>query len=400
MEKQEIFNTEENIWSEDENDLVQDVSLFDQAVIWWTDWTAETIDTQLKRENIDLFPKFQRRDAWSNRDKSKFIESLILWLPIPQIILAEKKKSKWKYIVIDWKQRLLTIRKFFSDSFNDFKPLKLSWLEILKELNWLSYDKISSNPKFSGYMNQLENQAIRTVVIKNWPDESFLYTVFLRLNTWSKQLSPQELRQALHPGSFIDFADDFSVNSEQIMEMLNLKSPDIRMRDVELVVRYFSFKYYLSFYDWNLKKFFDDTVQKLNDSWQEKETQIVKDAEKLNLAIQFTIDLYWGNKNAFSKWNWSEFQWNFNRAIFDIMVFYFSQDNVIEEAINKKDAIINLFKKLCEEDIDFLTSFEHTTKSIENTFKRLNTWWVNLAEILDIKIDVPSYDSEFHSLSL
>jgi hypothetical protein len=129
MRQMTIFEDFEN---ENEDDLIQSLEKFDQAVIWGTDWTAETITNQLFRKNIDLFPKFQRRDAWSQIAKSKFIESLILGLPIPQIILAEKKDDKGKYIVIDGKQRLLTIRQFFSKGENDeFTPLKLKGLEFL-----------------------------------------------------------------------------------------------------------------------------------------------------------------------------------------------------------------------------------------------------------------------------
>jgi hypothetical protein len=47
-----------------------------------------------------------------------------------------------------------------------------------------------------------------TVVLRNWKTEDFLYLVFLRLNTGNVLLSPQELRQALHPGPFFVFAND------------------------------------------------------------------------------------------------------------------------------------------------------------------------------------------------
>src|SRR5690606_38118167 len=103
---------------EDESDLKQKISNYENSVIWGTDWTTETIVNQLKKGNIDLNPKFQRRNAWSQINKSRFIESLILGLPIPQIILAEKKDLKGSYIVIDGKQRLLTIRSFFADEIN------------------------------------------------------------------------------------------------------------------------------------------------------------------------------------------------------------------------------------------------------------------------------------------
>ena len=64
------------------------------AVVSGTDWTTETIVSQLKRGNIDLNPRFQRRDAWNPDRKSRLIESLIVGLPVPQIVLAESKESR------------------------------------------------------------------------------------------------------------------------------------------------------------------------------------------------------------------------------------------------------------------------------------------------------------------
>ncbi len=97
---------------ESEEDLRTVPDTFSEAVIWGTDWTVETINSQLSKGNIDLNPKFQRRDAWNDMNKSRLVESLMLGIPVPPIILAEKKDNKGKYIVIDGKQRLLAIRQF------------------------------------------------------------------------------------------------------------------------------------------------------------------------------------------------------------------------------------------------------------------------------------------------
>src|SRR5947209_7589571 len=83
------------------------------AVVNGTDWTTETIVSQLRRGNIQLNPRFQRRDAWKLDRKSRFIESLIVGLPIPQIVLAESKQERGKFIVLDGKQRLLAILQFW-----------------------------------------------------------------------------------------------------------------------------------------------------------------------------------------------------------------------------------------------------------------------------------------------
>ena len=97
---------------EDLEDLEHQNDWADGAVLWSTDWTCETVVSQLERGNIELNPTFQRRSAWTDKKQSLFIESLILGLPIPQLILAEDKNRKGSFIVIDGKQRLLEIRRF------------------------------------------------------------------------------------------------------------------------------------------------------------------------------------------------------------------------------------------------------------------------------------------------
>jgi hypothetical protein len=75
--------------TESEEDLASlDTAAFSQAVVFATDWTAETILRQLEKGNISLDPGYQRRDAWRPERKSRFIESLLLGLPIPQIVLV------------------------------------------------------------------------------------------------------------------------------------------------------------------------------------------------------------------------------------------------------------------------------------------------------------------------
>lgn len=87
--------TEPLEFKEDENQLEseEDIGSLDQksfsnAVLSGNDWTTETIINQINKGNILLNPDFQRRDAWDKVRKSRFIESLILGLPIPQIVLG------------------------------------------------------------------------------------------------------------------------------------------------------------------------------------------------------------------------------------------------------------------------------------------------------------------------
>jgi hypothetical protein len=379
----------ERIGQEDENDLKnQNSTDFSETVLWGTDWTTETIITQLKKGNIELNPNFQRRNAWGTERKSAFIESLMLGLPIPQIILAERKEKKGAYIVIDGKQRLLSIRQYsVSDDDDEFEPLKLTGLKILNSINGKTYQEVSNDTSLSEYNNILDNQSIRTVIIKNWNAQEFLYTVFLRLNTGSLPLSPQELRQALNPGPFTTFVDQFSIASPQIRKVLGLEKPDYRMRDVEIVVRYFAFKFFLEEYSGSLKEFLDDSCSKLNKKWGNEETLIRKQAEELNNAIIHTYHIF--DKNAFSKFDDDDFTHIFNRPVFDMMTYYFSFTEIRDATNGKEKEILDYFISICKNDIEFRRSIESSTKNTSAIIKRFSEWGKGLMKILNIKVCIP-----------
>jgi hypothetical protein len=188
---EEIFEENEFIEVGETTESEQDLSPLkqieiNQAVVNGTDWTVETILSQINKGNIQLNPKFQRRDAWGVDRKSKFIESLILGFPVPQIVLAEAKGKKGSYLVIDGKQRLLSIRQFASPNDDpSFSQLRLKDLTIRPELAGKSLVDLQTNVNMDDDLRAFENATIRTVVIKNWPSESCVYQVFLRQKTGS-----------------------------------------------------------------------------------------------------------------------------------------------------------------------------------------------------------------------
>ncbi|MGI4822162.1 MAG: DUF262 domain-containing protein [Janthinobacterium lividum] len=394
-----MLNEIEKIGEENEEDVAMTPNAFpNQAVLWGTDWTTETVINQLKKGNIELNPSFQRRDAWTVDKKSNFIESLFLGLPIPQIILAERREKRGSYIVIDGKQRLLSIRQFYSENNDEYSTLKLKRLEVLKELNNKSYVEIAQTPELSSYLDAFENQAIRTIVIKNWKDEKYLYTVFLRLNTGSLELSPQELRQALHTGPFSDFADNYSLDSAQMMRIFKSDKPDFRMRDIELYLRYLSFKYNIQGYTGNLKIFLDKTWIDLNKEWDAKKDDIIRESNELSNAIDAVYQIF-GESGAFRKWSVDSWQGLFNRAVYDVMVYYFSHVNIRDAALEKKENVVSAFKDLCVSDSDFMRAIEATTKSTNNTYYRYAAWGNLLAGILGIEIRVPEITARTKSVT-
>lgn len=392
-EQADLFDVEPILEVEEQAEGLEDVAAVDgvtvsQAVVSGTDWTAETIITQIDKGNIQLNPRFQRRDAWEAHRKSSFIESLILGLPIPQIVLAESRTRRGSYIVIDGKQRLLSIRQFAAKQ-NDpvFNQLRLTGLSIRRDLHLATLESLRGDPGGADDVAAFENQPIRTVVIKNWGSEDFLYQVFLRLNTGSVPLSPQELRQALHPGPFVDFVEESSAVSQGLRKVLNIKKPDFRMRDAELLTRWYALRYFGSEYTGDLKSFLDRTCETANGQWGEREAAVRADLNEFEAAIATSYKIFGGQ--AFRKWSRGSYERLFNRAIFDIMTYYFGDPRIRELAEANAESVEQSFRDLCEHNIDFLAAIERTTKSIAATTIRMNVWAEELGRCVGLEIPSP-----------
>ncbi|MFJ6067962.1 DUF262 domain-containing protein [Streptomyces tendae] len=390
---------EETDWDDldgEEGDASDSVTSEDvtRAVVTDTDWTTETILSQLRRGNIQLNPRFQRRDAWNRPRKSKFIESLILGLPIPQIVLAEDKRRRGKFIVLDGKQRLLALRQFAAGSSfaadeeeDGFKGFGLTGLEVREDLKLATLKKMEKDDEYLDDLNAFLNETIRTVVVRRWPNEDFLNLVFLRLNTGSVKLSPQELRQALHPGDFTDYLDDAASDSTWLRRALRIKKPDFRMRDVEVLLRFFAFQYKLEEYTGNLKKFLDDTVNDLNERWEGEVVSIRRVGDDCSKAIEATFEIF--GDNAFFRWSEGGYEGRFNRAVFDIMTFYLRDDRVRSAAVGQPEKVEKAFQRLCDRNARFVESIQTTTKTPVATHRRLSLWGAELSEGLGIDISLP-----------
>ncbi len=361
------------------------------AALWSTDWTTETLIRQLEKGNIDLNPRWQRRGAWADDRQSRFVESLFLGLPVPQLILAENPRKRGTYIVIDGKQRLLSLARFAAAEGGELGTLRLRSLTDLKELNKKTYRQIAEDFSLQDLVNQFDNYTIRTVVIKSWTDDRYLYSVFLRINTGSTPLSPQELRQALSPGEFSNFIDDFSADSTPLRKMMGLSKPDFRMRDAEILLRFIAYRMFYRDYRGVLKSFLDYVTKQLNDNWDSANADIVYFAQQMNESILFTESVF--GRDYMRKWNGHVFERRINRAVFDIMSYYFSIPDIRQSIINSgsEKEVVSRFIQLCDDDEYFRRSLESTTKSMEANEIRFNLWARVLSDVTGLTIEAPQF---------
>ena len=342
----------------DSEDLV-DINTSD-VIVYSRDWTIETIYNQISLGNIDLNPKFQRRNAWTDEKRSKLVESIVMGYPVPEIVLAENPEKKRSYIVIDGKQRLLTIAGFIDNNkYSYWDRNRLKKLDVRKELNGFGYDDIDDNVR-----REFDNSSLRCTVITGFTDTQVLYDIFYRLNSGSVSLSTQELRQSLIPGNFANYLLVITNARQPIHDVMNIDGPDRRFRDIENILRIISFVKFPKRYNGNLKKFLDDSMKTISDNWIVEKTEVDSLYSKINDAIGLLCNMFGEYKAIGRKYEGDNMLSRFNKVLFEVELFFFLHLDASVEVY--KESFINNLKKLCNEDAAFRDSIESSTKSMEN----------------------------------
>ena len=220
---------------EEENDYYSDDYLF-KISSWGADLSFREL-IQRYEDNELVKPELQRKYVWDKTEASRFIDSLLLGLPVPSIFLA--KTPDEKLLIIDGYQRIMTVYDYVRGIFaGDNKVFKLSRSEKI-------------NPKWRGRafseltdteQRKIRNTTIHAIIfLQQHPtgDDTSLYQVFERINTSGRTLMPQEIRNCVYQGSFNTLL--FELNKLPNWRILfGSKDVDQRMRDIEFILRFFA----------------------------------------------------------------------------------------------------------------------------------------------------------------
>lgn len=359
-----------------------------EILLYPLDWSVQSLLERIG-DTLDVNPSFQRRDAWDRGRKSRYVESLALGLPVPQIVLAEDRSRKGKFIVLDGKQRLVTLKQFAAPD-KQFRSFKLRGLKFLTMLDGLDFTAMKSGADSSDYAEAILAQPIRTIVVRNWVQPAVLYEVFIRLNQNSLPLSPQELRQALFPSAFTTWINQRSSASSPLQLARRAVREDFRMRDAEMLLRYVGWELAIEEYRGNLRQFLDEMCEKGQSLWHDAGEEYFEDlAGKCELAIARTFTIF--GDNAFLRYQIGSYNRRFNVAVFDLMTVILSDASITDEEIAKHSAELRTaFEKACDDDAEFRDSITATTKSIGAVKSRFLTFAKIVQDTLEHSLEITS----------
>src|SRR3989344_8302099 len=197
------------------------------------DMTLEILAKKVHEKEISV-PPFQRRYVWPVKKASRLIESFLLGLPVPQIFLFRREKSQ-DLLVVDGQQRLKTI--FFYIQTEKFEDGAEFYLQgVRQEWEGKKYSQLTEADK-----RRLKNSILRTTIFEQTiPDsDSSMFEIFERLNTGGIPLSQQEIRNCMYYGEIVNFLKILN-EDQNWRNLLRKNSPDRRLKDIELILRFFS----------------------------------------------------------------------------------------------------------------------------------------------------------------
>lgn len=211
------------------------------------DYPVDGLVKRLKVEDIYV-PPFQRSYVWSIRDASRFVESLLLGLPVPGVFLSKEEKTN-KLLVIDGQQRLRSLQFFYDRVFGPTgREFRLEGVQNRYDARTIETLEVEDR-------RHLDDSIIHATIMRQdipSDDDSSIYHVFERLNTGGKILSGQEIRACLYHGAFDELIS--KLNSDDGWRAV-FGTENRRLRDQELILRFFALKHDGGAYSRPLKGF-------------------------------------------------------------------------------------------------------------------------------------------------
>lgn len=305
---------------------------------------------QLKKDKIIIQPEFQRNQIWTIKQKSQFIESIILNFPLPPIYLNETKEGK--YLVIDGLQRTTALRSFLDDEF------VLTSLEAIPSYNGKKFSDLSDVLK-----SKIEDKKIVIFSLKPSTPSVVIYDLFKRINTGGTQLNRQEIRNCIYIGNSTRLLKSLA-EGEDFKRAIDWGVSPKRMKDREVVLRYLAFRWQdiEEEYTGDMSGFVEGMMRKINlmddSSIEEIKLDFIETMQKARLVL---------GQDGF-RIRTEHTRGVVNIALFESICLALSK-NSISDTENKRDILRDNYQALLN-DSNYISASTSSTSSKNNVLTR------------------------------
>ena len=217
-----------------------------------TEYSVELLASKMQSGDFEI-PPYQREDTWEPERKSRFIESLLMGLPIPFLFFWESPSSG-KLEIVDGSQRLRTITQFILGN------MVLGELDDLTALQGMSFHDLPESRQ-----RKIKNRSIRGIVLNEHADEQARFDLFDRINTSSKIANKAEVRRGALVGPFLNLVIDLA-KDEVFGGLAPVPEQQAKLRErEELVTRFFAYSDGLEGYQDKVSPFLFEYAKRMNE---------------------------------------------------------------------------------------------------------------------------------------
>jgi hypothetical protein len=239
-----------------------------------TEFSIELLADKMKKGDFEV-PSYQREYTWEPERKSRFIESVLMGLPIPFLFFWEIPATG-KLEIVDGSQRLRTIEEFILGDF------VLGDLEVLPHVTGFKFKDLEESRQ-----RKLKNRSIRGVVLNEHADAASRFDFFERVNTGSKIANTAEIRRGALAGSFMNLVISLS-NEALFVNLTPVTSTQLKERErEELVTRFFAYSDGLEDYNDRVSAFLFTYSRKMNQNFDESPQNIEIYRERFLNTMEF-----------------------------------------------------------------------------------------------------------------
>ena len=209
----------------DAEQAIRDLELTVRFIV--TDYSVEFVTHKLRSHEYYV-PEYQRNMVWDEAAQSRFVESVLIGLPIPFVFLWQDDDGRME--IVDGSQRMRTLRRFTDNE------LQLRKLELLPEVNGFLFRDLSR-----ARQRKFHARTLRGIVLENATTAATRTEMFARINTGGRSATDAEIRRGSIPGKFTDLVIECAEH-EQFIQLTPISKRLVNLRErEELVARFFAF---------------------------------------------------------------------------------------------------------------------------------------------------------------